>query len=124
MWNLSDSPAGLALHGSPWGFGASSTQQPTFSVVGGSLVMQQTTQPEPEPTSTADTEPASPTPTATPSPEATESSSPTTSTTAEPNPSDPQIVVLEGEQFGGITVGLVLLLFFSAANLIASMRRP
>lgn len=87
--------------------------------------MQQPTQPSQEPTS-PEPSPSEPASDLTPEPEPTTTELdpvPSTSESTE-TPQEPQIVVLEGEQFGGITVGLVLLLFFSAANLIASMRRP
>lgn len=60
----------------------------------------------------------SPEPTGEPTPQ------PTVTVTTTAAPTGPQDVVLDGEQFAGITVGLVLAVMLLAAILISQMRRP
>jgi hypothetical protein len=98
-----------APHSLPAAFGGTSATSPKHLTGFGpsrELMAPLTVTPEPAP---AETTPApSPTPTAT--------------TTAAP--SAPQTVVLDGEQFTGITTGLVLVVLLLAALLIAQLRRP
>lgn len=75
--------------------------------------------PSPSPTST---EPPTPAPTSAPAP--TPEPTVTITQTVTAQPSGPQAVTLDGEQFAGITLGLVLLLVLVAALLISQMRRP
>lgn len=109
----------------------SATSLGTFNVNAVTVVRaaqpQQLTSPSPSPapTNEADSEPQ---PSET-SPAPAETSSPTpvaTSTaTAQPSPSEMSgTVKLDGEQFGAITVGLVLILLLLAAIFAAQMRRP
>ncbi len=73
---------------------------------------------EATPTTTTTTEPTG-TPTAPETAQPTETPTPTETTGADA----PQVVALDGEQFAGIGVGLVLLVGLSAASFVTGMRR-
>ncbi|MDQ0733474.1 hypothetical protein QFZ57_004333 [Arthrobacter sp. B1I2] len=66
----------------------------------------------------------SPTATAEPSPSSTPAPTVTVTQTVTAQPTGPQTVTLDGDQFGGLTTGLVLLLCLVAALLMSQMRRP
>jgi hypothetical protein len=64
-------------------------------------------------------------PSATAEPSATSTATVTVTETAQPSPSsEPAMVKLDGGQYLGLTMGLVLALVFLSALLVAQMRRP
>lgn len=66
----------------------------------------------------------SPSPTSTPTVEPTPAPTVTVTVTETAAPSGPSTVILDGDQFGGLTTGIVLLVFLLAALLISQMKRP
>lgn len=77
----------------------------------------------PAPTSDADPTPA-PSPVETVTVTATPSPAPTVTETVTAAPSGPSTVILDGDQFGGITAGIGFVLLLLAAIFVTGMRRP